>query len=519
MAGTLPLGHRIRGRRIELGLGQAAVAATVGISPSYLNLIEHNRRAIGGALLLRLAQALGLDSDALSGREESRLVGGLLEMAADPALPLGWFDRSRAADLVGGAPDLARAALAAYGAFLEARDQAQMLSERLAEAPFLTDTSHQLLTLITSIRSFSEILQDYGDIDAADRQRFIAAIAGESSRLSELAVAMLDFLGGGGSRKAQRTPDEEIEDLLHDHSNHFPSLEAAAAQHRQAMDPDVPLLAALMDRLQECHGVAARIVPSTTVPGGEYWCNPAGAELLLSDGLSPASRRFQTARLLGRLSAAAEIDAELTGVSSPQALERGRGALASAFAGALLFPYDVFAAAAHELRYDIERLEQRFSASFEQICHRLASLRRPGGDTIPMHFLRTDIAGNISKRFSGSGLRLPRYSGACPRWICHTAFLTPGRIVTQLAEMPDGTCYMFVAKATVRPGGGFRAAASNLCVMVGWDVALARQTVYADGLDLAAAEGREPVGISCRLCPRQDCRQRVRPAIETIRKS
>ena len=55
-------GSRIREKRLDRGLRQAAVAESVGISPSYLNLIEHNRRRIGGKLLADLARVLEVDT-------------------------------------------------------------------------------------------------------------------------------------------------------------------------------------------------------------------------------------------------------------------------------------------------------------------------------------------------------------------------------------------------------------------------------------------------------------------------
>ena len=78
-----PVGHRIRKRRQELGKSQQGLASQVGISASYLNLIEHNKRPIGGALLHRIADAVGLDSRSLAGTEEARLIAELGEVAAD----------------------------------------------------------------------------------------------------------------------------------------------------------------------------------------------------------------------------------------------------------------------------------------------------------------------------------------------------------------------------------------------------------------------------------------------------
>src|SRR5207245_10357632 len=128
--------------------------------------------------------------------------------------------------------------------------------------------------------------------------------------------------------------------------------------------------------------------------------------------------------------------------SSTEAASQLKRALVSYFAAALIMPYDAFRTAAADLRHDVARLVTRFDASFEQVCHRLATLRRPTTEGVPMHFIRVDIAGNISKRFSASGLRLPRYGGACPRWIVHHAFATPGRIVSQIARLPDGDGYL-----------------------------------------------------------------------------
>ena len=120
-------------------------------------------------------------------------------------------------------------------------------------------------------------------------------------------------------------------------------------------------------------------------------------------------------------------------LTSDEARALCRVALASYFAGAMLMPYEPFLEAAEALRYDIELLGHRFRTSFEQVCHRVTTLRKPGALGVPFHFIRVDIAGNISKRFSGSGIRFARFAGACPRWNVFAAFLTPGMIKTPLA--------------------------------------------------------------------------------------
>ena len=79
-----PIGFRISNRRKSLKISQVALARLVGISPSYLNLIENNKRDIGGALLNRVATQLDIDIDELAGRTEQKLLQDLEEAFADP---------------------------------------------------------------------------------------------------------------------------------------------------------------------------------------------------------------------------------------------------------------------------------------------------------------------------------------------------------------------------------------------------------------------------------------------------
>jgi predicted transcriptional regulator len=165
------------------------------------------------------------------------------------------------------------------------------------------------------------------------------------------------------------------------------------------------------------------------------------------------------------------------------------------------------------VRYDIELLQHHYTASWEQVCHRLTTLRNPSRLGVPFHFVRVDIAGNISKRFSGTGIRFARFSGSCPRWDVHAAFLTPGRIRTQLSKMPDGTAYFCVAR-TIRKSFGFAAGDALMAVGIGCPVDAARKLVYADGYDLDNLDAAVPIGTTCRLCERLDCEQRAFPPLQ-----
>ncbi len=55
------LGPKIRRFRTDLGMSQTEMAGEIGISPSYLNLIEHNQRPVTVPLLFKLGQAFELD--------------------------------------------------------------------------------------------------------------------------------------------------------------------------------------------------------------------------------------------------------------------------------------------------------------------------------------------------------------------------------------------------------------------------------------------------------------------------
>ena len=120
---------------------------------------------------------------------------------------------------------------------------------------------------------------------------------------------------------------------------------------------------------------------------------------------------------------------------------------------------------------------------------------------------------NISKRYGGSGLRIPRFGGLCPRWRVHQAFMRPGRIEPQLASLPDGATYFSIDRALSRPGGGYRAPDSHYAICLGCEVSFARQLVYSDGIELDNGAAAVPVGVHCRLCERSDCAQRAFPSL------
>ena len=233
--------------------------------------------------------------------------------------------------------------------------------------------------------------------------------------------------------------------------------------------------------------------------------------------LPPWSRQFQVAHQLALIEATpaigAIVDRSQKNLTTPESVKLCRIAVAKYVASAFLRPYDELFRTAEDVRYDIELLQHHYTASWEQVCHRLTTLRKPGSAGVPFHFVRVDIAGNISKRFSGTGIRFARFSGSCPRWDVHAAFLTTGRIRTQLSQMPDGTAYFCIAR-TIRKSYGYASGDALMAVGIGCPVRDARKLVYADGYDLDNTEAAVPIGTTCRLCERVHCEQRAFPPLQ-----
>jgi XRE family transcriptional regulator, fatty acid utilization regulator len=436
------IGRTVRRLRGDAGLTQQALAARLGISASYLNLIEHDQRGVTASLLIKLGETLRVDLAALSGSAERQLEVGLREAFADPLLGAEAVPEEEAAALAA-APHAARAVLALYRAWRVARE-------------------------------------DAGGIALPSGRRILL-------------------------------PNEETRDFFHERSNHFPELEAAA----EALAADIgaaphEMNHALAERLRRRHGLVVTVGP---LAGALRRYDPATRSLALAETLPRESRGFQMAFQVALLEAGGAVDTVVRGAapSSAEAEMLIRVGLLNYVAAALLLPYAPFLAAAAALRHDVDALAARFGVSYEQACQRLASLQRSGARGVPFFFLRVDPAGNMSKRFSAAGFPFARYGGSCPRWVVHTAFARPGEIAVQLAELPDGAAFLCFARTVTRPAAQWGEPRPVHVVAMGCALAHAAEVVYADGLDPERA--RVGIGLSCRLCERQDCRSRAFPPL------
>ncbi len=389
-------------------------------------------------------------------------------------------------------------------------------SFKLDLATFAADDEAQLQSDLLEV--FGDPLFDGAEITAAEVREMAASQPGPARAVLALYRAYQSARGQEGGPvvegPASDVPSEEVSDLLQRHMNYFPELEELAESVRkEGRIADDDLTRCLVRYLEDKHGVTVEVVRASKGQRVLRSFDPATKHLALSELLPPRSRNFQLAHQICLLTGSSFLDRVTRDdiLTSAEARSLGRVALANYFAGAMLMPYEPFFEAAEALRYDIELLGHRFRTSFEQVCHRVTTLRRPGMLGVPFHLIRVDIAGNISKRFSGSGIRFARFAGACPRWNVFTAFLTPGMIKTQVSEMADGARYFCISSTVSKSSIGYGSQHSPLALGLGCRVEHAKRLVYADGVDL---EHSVPVGVTCRLCDRADCTERAFPAVK-----
>ncbi len=308
-------------------------------------------------------------------------------------------------------------------------------------------------------------------------------------------------------------PWEEVRDFFHYCDNYIDSVDRAAERFAQrAAFQGQDKIAAGVAWLEAQHGVDVRIEWDAALRGYD----PAGRVLSLSAQSSKETLAFQLAHQIALLDHGELLEAtlDLAKFRSDEAHQIARIGLANHFAGAAVLPYGDFASAAQETRHDLDQLAHLFGASIEQVSHRLSTLQRPGAKGVPFFFVRVDPAGTITKRHSATRLQFARFGGACPLWNVHRAFETPGQTQCQLAQTPDGVRYFCLARDISKPSRGHTAPRPRFAMGLGCEVEHADALVYADEFDLQDAANFEPIGISCRICERDNCHQRSLPPLE-----
>ncbi len=453
------LGARIRQRRRELGVTQADLARRIGISPSYLNLIEWNKRRIAGTLLRRTAEALELPLDELEDASERRLSEALVGLAHHPLLRGHGVESERTNELIGRFPGWARGLGALARAEREAQARVQILSDRLSNDPYLGEILHRMLTRIAAARSTTEILSAYPDLSHDQRLRFSQIVHDEVGLLSEVGEALAAYLERSDQAAEVLTPADEVEALFRARDNHFREIEEAARRLTPLLGDPHP------DARQE----EARALSAERL--GE-----------LADALIEDQPEIKTAAARGR----------------------ARRALLRYGAGAIVMPMEAFAEGAADARYDIEVLAARFSSGFEAVCRRLTAL--PRTERVPRFgYLRANAAGTIIENLGLEGLAVPRYAAACPLWVLYGAQQSPEAVIRQRVLFPSGERFVFVARARHKGPSGFGRPRHYVTDMVAMKEEEAGHSVYQPEPSAIVEE----VGPTCRLCPRISCLHRV----------
>lgn len=445
------VGSRVRQLRSERGFSQAALAQMLDISPSYLNQIEHDVRPLTVAVLLRITEVFGVDATFFASQDDTRLVAELREVTMDRDLGID-VDPAEIAEVVHAHPSLARAMV----------------------------NLHRRYQLATT----------------------------------QLAAATEDRFSDGSGSGSITMPHEEVRDYFYQRQNYLHELDSAAEDltidlrmHRGDLARD------LADRLKAVHGVhiVARSDLGDTVL---HRYDPATRRLEMASHLSSGQQVFKMAAELAYLEFGDLIDKLVADgkFTSEESTRLARLGLANYFAAATVLPYGQFHEVAEKFRYDVERLSAFYSVSYETIAHRLSTLQRPSMRGVPFSFVRVDRAGNMSKRQSATGFHFSSSGGTCPLWNVYETFANPGKILVQIAQMPDGRSYLWVARTVERRASRYGQPGKTFAIGLGCELRHAHRLVYSEGLDLSG-DIATPIGAGCRVCERDNCPQRAFPAL------
>tara|TARA_Y100001970_G_scaffold64116_1_gene82099 strand:+ start:7009 stop:8448 length:1440 start_codon:yes stop_codon:yes gene_type:complete len=453
------IGSKIRKERRSKGFSQSELSKKLDISASYLNLLESGRRTITVPLLIKIGNELGLSLKDLSLEGNKRILSDVMDVLSNEIFEDLDITNQETTEFINTNPNIAKA----------------------------------LLVLNDAHKSFKDDMQN---------------------RLESMDINST-FV-----ENPSRLPVEIVSDFLQDNKNYFEDIEVESETLRKKSGlydgHNIGSGLKLTNYLKTNHNVKVEIVPASEELKSVRKFDQKRKILQLSEMLTYTSRNFHLAYQVAFLESEDIIDKIINNnkIESDEVLPLLKISLLNYFASAMLMPYDDFLENAKKNKYDIEILMHHYACSFEQVTHRLTNLQKPGNEGVPFHFLKTDIAGNVSKRFSLSGIHIPRHGGSCPRWNVYIAFLNPGKIHPQISKMPDGKVYFCIARAFEKGIEKHGMPKSFVSIGLGCDVKYAKDLVYSEGMDTENKKLQTPIGVSCRICPRIECQQRAFPPLD-----
>ena len=448
---NLNYGAVIRARRQKKNLKSKELAKKLGISPAFLSLIETNERKPNGDLLLLIQEELGLTNEDLIKKIDPGLENDTKDV----------FNISLLEDL-----DIRP----------HEADELVKINPKIAKA------------LVRLARDHNNREHEVGE----DLEKKIIG-------------------------KSTWFPGEIVSEFIQKNENYFPKLEEFANQVFEKIKiNNRTRYLSLCDYLEKKYKLVIKEMLPKEKPFTKIYF-PEKNELHLSDYLSLETKKLYAANQIAQLGADGIINEYLDDFSFPSEVSRKvtKVALLNYTGAAIMMDYKEFYQECMKCRYDLEVLASSFTTSFEQTAHRVTSLNNPDIKGIPLHMIRVDRCGNVSKRFSLSGIELPRASGACPLWNVFTAFSNPNNIHTAVSKMTDGSTYFCIAKTVDKGIAKYGESRSLLSIGLGCNIKHARQMVYSDGINLDDKRREVPIGVSCRRCDRLDCSQRAFPPATT----
>ncbi|MBM7067413.1 short-chain fatty acyl-CoA regulator family protein [Actibacterium sp. 188UL27-1] len=444
--GKTLIGPRLRQLRRDRRQTQLEMAQALGVSASYVNLLENNQRSLSVQMLMALSDAYDVDWRDLTQDDTASQIADLRAALSDPIFA-GRPDIAELRGAVEHAPGLVGSFLHLYRGHRAALDKMMRL-DGTGKATDIMRTSPETL------------IHDY----FRDHSNYFPQLEDAAESLGEGRAIEPEALYG--ALKARLTK-------------------------RHGLDVRPQPIDAMGDTLRYYDEETGTILLSQAL-------NHENRVFQLAHMLC----LIEFSDLLDDLLSA-------SGIESEAGRSRIRVELANYFAAATMMPYAPFLAAAERNTYDLDRIASVFDVSFEQVCHRLTTLGREGAKGIPFFFLRVDRAGNVTKRFNSTSFQLAEYGGACPVWNIHTAFSNPGVVVPQFVELPDGGRFFTISRTAHRPVFSQETQDRRLILALGCALKYAPGISYARGFETEDTGIFGKIGINCHLCPRQDCSQRA----------
>jgi len=412
-------GPRIRRMRNSLGLTQSAMAEQIGVSPSYLNLIERNQRPLTVQILLKLSAEFDLDlSDLKSGQGET--VPALKEVFADALLVGELPGTEELYEVADAAPNAANGILKLYRAYRESQER-------------LTD--------------LKDVMSEGGSV--------------------------------AGIQDA-KLPFDEVRDAIERRSAYFPFTDEAAEKLSEEIGHGADMGPRLKEWLRLQKGVAVQVVPVEVMPDHLRRFDKHLMRLFLSDRLSPEAQVMHLATEIAAMHLGEAIDEDVKRliIESDEAKRLARIELSKSAARSLVMPYMAMLRSAKRFNYDLDVLAARFGVTRAQVALRLASLQKREAEAIPVFVQEVDYFGHRLRCLGANGFPFTEFGGRCPLLFSPSLFSGARGVDVKTVEFCNGKQYQTIAFHVAGPRANFGEPPLDRVMVVGLDIEDAASTCY-----------------------------------------